>query len=77
MQPRPTVAAPLTCTDLLAMDRVPGTRSTDGGASFCLSSVATASLEEETQEREAAGEDLTFVFSGQRDGDRGRRERLL
>lgn len=51
-RPRPpawilTVAAPLTCTDLLAMDRVPGTRSTDKGASFCFASAATISLEEE------------------------------
>ena len=43
-----TVAAPLTCTDLLAMDRVPGTRSTDNGASFCFVSVAMTSLKEET-----------------------------
>lgn len=48
-----TVAAPLTCTDLLAMDRVPGTRSTDSGASFCFVSVVMTSLRLETRGREA------------------------
>lgn len=37
------MAAPLTCTDLLAVDRVPGTRSTDSGISFNFTSVAFTS----------------------------------
>lgn len=40
-----TVAAPLTCTDLLAVDRVPGTRSTDSCTSFGFTSVTFTSLE--------------------------------
>lgn len=46
-----TVAAPLTCTDLLAMDRVPETLSTGGGTSFCLGSVTVATLRKETEGR--------------------------
>lgn len=41
---RLTVAAPLTCTDLLAVDRVPGTRSTDNCTSFGFTSVTFTSL---------------------------------
>lgn len=36
------MAAPLTCTDLLAVDRVPGIRSTDGCTSFGFTSVTVA-----------------------------------
>lgn len=39
-----TVAAPLTCTDLLAVDRVPGTRSTDSCSSFGFTSATFTSL---------------------------------
>lgn len=39
-----TVAAPLTCTDLLAVDRVPGTRSTDSCTSFGFTSTTFTSL---------------------------------
>lgn len=37
------MAAPLTCTDLLAVDRVPGTRSTDICTSFGFTSVTFTS----------------------------------
>lgn len=37
------MAAPLTCTDLLAVDRVPGTRSTDNCTSFGFTSVTFTS----------------------------------
>lgn len=37
------MAAPLTCTDLLAVDRVPGTRSTDTCTSFGFTSVTFTS----------------------------------
>lgn len=43
------MAAPLTCTDLLAMDSVPGTLSTNKAASFCLVSVTVTSLRPETK----------------------------
>lgn len=47
-----TVAAPLTCTDLLAVDRVPGTRSTDGsGASFGFASATFTSLKTKSTNR--------------------------
>lgn len=38
------MAAPLTCTDLLAVDRVPGTRSTDSCTSFGFTSVTFTSV---------------------------------
>lgn len=38
------MAAPLTCTDLLAVDRVPGTRSTVNCTSFGFTSVTFTSL---------------------------------
>jgi len=41
-----TVAAPLTCTDLLAVDSVPGTRSTDSCTSFGFTSGTFTSLKQ-------------------------------
>lgn len=76
-----TVAAPLTCTDLLAVDRVPGTRSTDSCASFGFTSTGFTSLKQNkvgyvilNQNVGGKEDGETPVYSGNKSGNKSRQK---